>query len=106
MEKLSPDTLQEITRRLVEEFDPEQVILYGSHAWGEPHAGSDVDLLVVVSQSDERLAERARRAYRALRGLNVPTDVLVKTLGEVERLRSVDASLESRIYRRGRILYG
>jgi predicted nucleotidyltransferase len=106
MEKLSSDTLEEITRRLVEEFEPEQIILFGSHAWGNPHADSDVDLLVILSKSDERLAERARRAYRALRGLNVPTDILVKTRGEVERFRSVDTSLESRIYKRGRILYG
>ncbi len=35
-------TLTEITRRLVATYQPEQVVLFGSHAWGEPDADSDV----------------------------------------------------------------
>ena len=30
--------LQAIVERLVAEFHPEQIILFGSHAWGTPHA--------------------------------------------------------------------
>ena len=48
MKELSQGILREITRRLVAEFQPEQVILFGSHAWGTPHQDSDVDLLVIV----------------------------------------------------------
>lgn len=106
METLDSDTLHEITRRLAEEFDPEQVILFGSHAWGQPNAGSDVDILVIVAKSDEKPARRATRAYHALRGINIPTDILVKTRDEVERFQSVHSSLESEVLRRGKILYG
>lgn len=45
-------------------------------------------------------------AHRALRGLGVAKDVLVKTRGEIERYRSVPASLEAEILERGRRLYG
>ena len=65
-----------------------------------------MDLLVIVPRSDEKLARRAARAYRCLRGLTVPTDILVKTRSEVERYLSVHASLESEVLERGRILYG
>ena len=41
-------TLAEITRRLVATYEPEQVVLFGSHAWGEPDEGSDFDLLVKI----------------------------------------------------------
>jgi predicted nucleotidyltransferase len=34
---LSQDLLDEVKDRLVAEFQPEQVWLFGSHAWGEPN---------------------------------------------------------------------
>jgi predicted nucleotidyltransferase len=48
---INEDLLQEITRRLVELFHPEQVILFGSYVWGTPTAGSDVDVMVIVHRA-------------------------------------------------------
>jgi predicted nucleotidyltransferase len=106
METVPGGLLEEITKRLVAEFQPEQIILFGSHAWGTPNEDSDVDLLVIVPHSDDKPAQRAMRAYRCLRGLMVPTDILVKTHAEVERFRHVYASLECEILERGEVLYG
>lgn len=106
MKTLPPELLAEITRRLVAEFQPEQIILFGSHAWGTPHEDSDVDLCVIVSQSDERPVRRAVRAYHCLSGLGIPKDVLVKTRAEFERFRHVHASLECQISEQGKVLYG
>ena len=106
MKELSQGILREITRRLVAEFQPEQVILFGSHAWGTPHQDSDADLLVIVSQSDEKPVQRAVRGHRCLKGLQVSKDILVKTRAEVERFRHVHASLECQILERGKVLYG
>lgn len=36
MSKLTTDLMAEITRHLVNEFNPDQIILFGSHAWGMP----------------------------------------------------------------------
>ena len=106
MKTIPGDLLEEIIRRLVAEFRPEQVILFGSHAWGTPNADSDIDLLVITTHSDERIAQRATRAYRCLRGLMIPADILVKTRAEVERYRHVKASLENEVLERGKVLYG
>ena len=65
-----------------------------------------MDLLVIVSHSDERPAKRSTRAHRCLRGLNVPKDILVKTRAEVDRFCHVRASLECQILERGKVLYG
>ncbi|NTU61937.1 MAG: nucleotidyltransferase domain-containing protein [Chloroflexi bacterium] len=105
MPDISPDLLQDMTRQLVAEFQPEQIVLFGSQAWGKPTAGSDVDLLVIVTDSAEKPIQRAQRAYRRLRDLPVPLDVLVKTRAEVERYRHVYASLECEILERGKVLY-
>ena len=87
------NVLAEMTQRLVQEFTPEQVILFGSHAWGQPDADSDVDLFVVVKESNETPYQRGVRAHRALRDLNTPMDVLVETRSELERRLTVIASL-------------
>ena len=106
MKTISQDLLGEVIRRLAAGFQPEQVWLFGSHAWGQPDEGSDLDLLVVVAQSDESPVRRAQRAHRCLRGLGVAKDVLVKTRAELERFRHVPASLEAEILERGRLIYG
>jgi predicted nucleotidyltransferase len=98
--------LETATQRLVAEFQPEQVWLYGSHAWGNPHDDSDVDLLVVVRRSDETPIRRSQRAHRCLRGLRMPKDVLVETQQEVDRVKDRKTSLENLILTRGRRLYG
>ena len=88
------------------EFQPEQVWLFGSHAWGNPHEDSDVDFLVVVPRSDETPIRRSLRAHRCLRGLRMPKDVLVETRQEVDRVKELKTSLENAILSRGRRLYG
>jgi uncharacterized protein len=106
MERLQQSIEAEVVRRLVEEFHPEAVYLFGSHAWGEPQEGSDIDLLVILSESQQTPARRAARAHRSLRGLQVPVDVLVKTRAEFERYLPVYASLEAQIVEKGKLLYG
>ncbi len=106
MSTLDTGIIDEVVRRLVAEFQPEQIILFGSRAWGNPEGDSDVDLMVIVSESDEPPAQRARRAYRCLGDIEVSTDVLVKTRAEAERFRHVPASLEHKILRQGRVLHG
>ena len=106
MQKIPSNLRKEVVRRLVDEFHPEAIYLFGSHAWGEPTADSDLDLLVIVSQSDQKPIQRAIRAQRSLRGVKVPVDVLVKTRREFENYSSVKASLEAQISREGKLLYG
>jgi len=106
MRTLNKNLLETATQRLVAEFQPEQVWLYGSHAWGNPHDDSDVDLLVVVADSDETPIRRSQRAHRCLRGLQMPKDILVETRQEVDRVKKLTTSLENIILSRGRRLYG
>ena len=41
-------TIRAIAKHIAEKFNPEEIILFGSHAYGKPTAWSDVDLLVVI----------------------------------------------------------
>lgn len=106
MKTLDDHLLRTATERLVAEFQPEQIWLFGSHAWGHPHEDSDVDLLVVIPHSNETPIRRSQRAHRCLRGLRMPKDVLVETRQEVDRVKESKTSLENAILLRGRRLYG
>jgi len=103
---LTADLLTQIVQRLVESLHPEQIILFGSHAYGEPNEDSDVDLFVIVSESDQPRYRRSREAYRSLRGISIPTDVIVMTREEVKKKVNVRSSLISRVIHDGKILYG
>ena len=42
-------TIQDLCNRIVQDFQPERIILFGSYAYGNPTPDSDVDLLVVFA---------------------------------------------------------
>lgn len=104
-EKAQP-VIAEATRLLVAEFQPEQVWLFGSYAWGEPTEDSDLDLMVVVQESPENSLAQAQRARRCLRSIDMAKDVLVKTTVAFGRYRDVRPSLTYKIVREGRLLHG
>lgn len=106
MKLLDEKLLETATQWLVEEFQPEQVWLFGSHAWGTPTEDSDVDFMVVVRASDESAVRRSQRAHRCLRGLAMPKDVVVPTREQVDRYKHLRASLFHQVLARGRKLYG
>ena len=76
------DALLPYLNVLVEKFEPEQVILFGSYAYGHPNAGSDVDLLVVkrTLKSLREEATEIRKAFRPLRHTiaNLAFDIMVR----------------------------
>jgi uncharacterized protein len=103
---IQPALLENAVERLKTEFQPEQIWLFGSHAWGTPTEDSDVDLMVIVASSDERPSRRMQRAQRCLRGIGFAKDVLVNTRAEFDRYRHLTASLSHKIFEQGRKLYG
>lgn len=106
MKTLTHDLLDEITRRLVEELHPEQIILFGSHAWGTPDENSDVDLVLVMPEEAGERAEIDSRARMALWDLGISKDILVMSRARLERYGRVVASLERKILDEGVVLYG
>lgn len=105
MAQLNEMLLEEMTNRLVHTFQPEQVILFGSYAWGTPHEGSDIDLYVIVPESSERPLQRARRALACMGDVRVALDILVRTRAEADKYRHLYASLECQVFEKGRVLY-
>ncbi|QVL51281.1 MAG: nucleotidyltransferase domain-containing protein [Thiocapsa sp.] len=106
MVNVSSDALSEVVDRIIQAVHPEQILLYGSQAWGQPNEDSDIDLLVVLGTSSEPGYRRAREVYRSLRGIRLPIEVVVRTRDEMIRAGRVSTSLERQALDRGRLLYG
>ena len=106
MKIIRPGLLEAAVERLKVEFQPEEIYLFGSHAWGTPTDDSDVDLMVIVPRSAERPIKRMQRAHRCLGDLDMSKDVFVQTRSEFDRYRHLRASIQHQISERGRKLYG
>ena len=93
--------------RIVREFRPEKVILFGSRARGDADAESDVDLLVVMPDSwaGARRHEAAIGILRALRDLPVSKDVVVTTPEEIARRGNLVGTLLQLALAEGAVLY-
>jgi DNA polymerase sigma len=98
--------LDKAVDRLKAEFQPEEIYLFGSHAWGIPTDDSDVDLMVIVRDSSEKSIRRMQRAHHCLTGLGFSKDVLVPTRAQVDRYKHLHASLFHQVLTKGRKLYG
>jgi len=97
--------LREVVARLRNVFTPAAIYLYGSYVYGKAQAHSDLDLLVIIEQSEGTPFERDAAAYRALLGLGVPKDVQVYTRNEFEQRAGLPVSFERTVKTKGRLLY-
>jgi predicted nucleotidyltransferase len=104
--EVSPGLLKQVVDRLARGLHPEKIYLFGSQAWDKAREGSDLDLLVVVADSDLPRHRREALSYDLLWGLTAPVDVIVLTRAEFQRARRVRTSLASTVQAEGRLLYG
>ncbi len=94
-------TIRAVAQLIAERFDPEQIILFGSHARGNAGSHSDIDLLVVLKSLDDwPKRDNPIRAAIAEHFI-LPVDVLVTTPERLARQRNnpysfVNTALESK----------
>jgi predicted nucleotidyltransferase len=104
---ISPEAarwLPRVKRRIVDRFNPDRIVLFGSQARGEATEDSDIDLLVIVPEERDRrgLVEAIRRS---LADVGVSKDVFVTTPSHVARYGDVVGSLLEEALREGITVY-
>ena len=95
--------VERLAEQIAREFHPDKIILFGSHAYGRPGPGSDVDLLVIM-----RFRGRpVRQAIAILNKLNVltPIDLLVRTPEQVQERLALGDQFMREILERGKVMY-
>jgi predicted nucleotidyltransferase len=94
--------IRRFARVVAERFNPERIILFGSHAYGTPHQDSDVDILVIMpARNRHSQAVRIRWEVPA----PFPMDLLVRTPQELTRRLEEGDTFLTEIVSKGKILY-
>ncbi len=94
--------IKRYARAIAEEFKPDKIILFGSHAAGTPHKDSDVDLLVVMPARD-RHAQAVRILWRL--AAPFPLDLIVRSPEQMKWRLEDGESFTTTIMKEGKVLY-
>jgi uncharacterized protein len=96
--------IDDAVKRIVDQFHPAKIILFGSHARGTAHPDSDVDLLVVMDVQESK-RRQAVGIDLALADRTFPLDVIVVTPEEFERYRDTVGHILYPAVHEGKVLY-
>lgn len=92
-----------IVKRVVEIAQPQKVILFGSAARGDTGPHSDIDLLVIKDDEDDR--DLTSRIYSGISGADVPVDIIVASAATIERYKNSHALVYKPALREGKVMY-
>jgi predicted nucleotidyltransferase len=94
--------IRRFARQVAERFRPDKIILFGSHAYGTPHADSDVDILVVMPCRNQ--LDQALRIHTTI---DPPflVRVIVRTPYNLGWRLAEKESFHTEIVTKGKILY-
>ena len=97
-------TIDWMIDRIVEQFHPRQIILFGSYARVTAAADSDVDLLVVMEVNGSK-RQLATQIDLALADRELPLDLLVVTPEELSKYKDIVGHILCPVTREGKVLY-
>ncbi len=90
--------------RIVEKTHPKKVILFGSHAYGNPGPDSDVDLFVVLDSPMDK-TQRYHLVSSAIGTHEWPLDLLVRSSRELEERLRIGDYFFKEVLAHGKVLY-
>ena len=93
-----------MVRRIVDRFDPEKIVLFGSHARGTAGAESDVDLLVVMPVKGSK-RQKIVEIGVALHDFAIPKDIMISTPEDFVWRKDVIGTIEYPAAHEGVVLY-
>ena len=99
--------IAQLIAKIVREYKPQKIVLFGSYAYGEPDEDSDIDLLI-VKDTDKRPIERWMEVKRLLRDRNrrISVSPLVYTPKELEERLAIKDFFIQEVLKKGKVLYG
>lgn len=95
--------IYELCNRIVQEFHPERIILFGSYAYGKPSEDSDIDILVILHFAGSSL-QKTSEILKKVRP-HIPVDLMVKTPEDVQQRIEWNDFFLKEILQKGKVLY-
>lgn len=100
---ISIEKIREFSRQIVERFQPDRIILFGSYAYGQPTEDSDVDLLVILP-FEELPVQKAITIRQEIKA-SFPVDLIARTPQQVQKRLEMGDFFIQEIIKYGYILY-
>lgn len=97
-------TIRALARIIAEKFDPDEIILFGSHAYGKPHSWSDVDLLVVMDTPKGEV-KTIVEISDSLPPLPFSVDIIARSRAIINKRRNTGDFFLREITQKGKVLY-
>ena len=97
--------IEEVKQRLINTYNPNEIYIFGSYAWGCPDEESDLDLVVVVDKIDKDRYKAMADGHRALMDLRLSKDILLFTQEEFNERSDDVTTLCYKIKRKGKQIY-
>jgi len=101
---INESLIRRIVERILTVAAPDRIILFGSAADGEMTFDSDIDLLVVEQDLDDRQKEYVR-IRRALRGMSHPFDIILISTQWFEESKNVIGAIAYPANKYGKVIY-
>ncbi len=102
--KPSSRVIKAIVHHIAATFNPEKIILFGSYAYGNPKAGSDLDLLVVMDTPQGEI-ETALAIRKSLPPYPFSIDVIARSRKTLERRKEMGDWFLQEISIKGKTMY-
>jgi predicted nucleotidyltransferase len=102
--RISKKLLSQITRNILENFNPYKIILFGSLAWGYPSTESDIDILIIMDLEESPISKEAEISLKA-KPPYIPMDILVRTPEQIQQRLEIGDPFICRIIEEGKVLY-
>jgi predicted nucleotidyltransferase len=96
--------IQDMVKKIVARFDPQRIILFGSHARGQAGPDSDVDLLVVMPVKKSRRLLAVEIGVE-LANIRVAKDIVVTTPEDFAWRKEIPGTIERPAAMEGKVLY-
>ena len=97
-------TIRALANHIAKKFDPDEIILFGSHAYGKSDASSDVDLLVVM-ETPQGEVKTIMEISDSLPPLPFHVDIIARSRAAIDRRKNSGDFFLREITRRGKVLY-
>jgi predicted nucleotidyltransferase len=99
-------TIHKMVRRLIEKYQPQQIILFGSFASGETDEDSDIDLLIIKDTTESPLERRVHvRRLVSDSERHIPFSPLVLTPEELAHRLALGDPFYQDILQQGKVCY-
>jgi predicted nucleotidyltransferase len=97
-------TIRALAKQIAREFNPEEIILFGSHAYGKPHEWSDVDLLVIMETPNGEV-KTIMEISDSLPPLPFSVDVIARSRSVINKRKKSGDFFLREITKKGKVLY-